>query len=57
MFACILELPTKEKKLIKLTYPSEIRIQRHVKIKSHANSYNPEWNACFKKHVVPLGNK
>lgn len=56
-FACILKSTMKEKKLIKLTYPSEIKIQRHVKIQSHANPYNPEWDAYFKKRAALLRNK
>lgn len=50
-FACILKSGIKDKKgkLVNLIYPAEIKMQRHVKIKSQSNPYDPKWEAYFLK--------
>lgn len=54
-FACKIKCRMKvgKHKNIRLVYPTEVKIQRHVKVKACSNPYDPKWEAYFIKRAQP----
>ena len=43
---------TSPRKLVKLYYPTDTKIRRHVKIKGAANPFDPQWDDYFKARLA-----